>query len=219
MCFSATASFSLAITTGAIGIVALRQVTQRRELMLAITPVLFALQQIIEGVLWLQLTGEGDSDHIAALAFSFRIFAEVLWPAYTALALLMIEPDPRRRRLLGAIAVIGGLLSIYLLTSLISEVPAVAIRGHSISYASEVDFLSWRMIPYLLCTCGALLLSSHRILQLLGGMVAVGFAISAYVYFSNFISVWCFFTAAASTLIYFHFKRTRMALHPHLHHS
>jgi hypothetical protein len=55
MCFSAAASFVTAGVTGAIGAVALTRVNEPRELPLAATPILFALQQSIEGLLWLNL--------------------------------------------------------------------------------------------------------------------------------------------------------------------
>jgi hypothetical protein len=55
MCFSAPASFITAGITGAIGVVALTRINEPRELPLAGTPLLFALQQGIEGLLWLKL--------------------------------------------------------------------------------------------------------------------------------------------------------------------
>jgi len=217
MCFSATASFSVAAATAGIGLATLKQVKHPRELPLAVTPLLFACQQMVEGFLWLQLSGESDGGNVAVLSFVFLIFAEVLWPTYTALALLPIEPDRRRRRVFWAIAAIGSALSIYLLAGLVGDPPAVAIRGHSINYTGEVNALSWQQVPYLLCTCLAMLLSSHRVIQVFGAVVLVGFLVSAYVYFATFISVWCFFTAAGSTLIYFYFKRAAKAVRLHSH--
>ena len=55
MCFSASASFVTAAITGAIGIVTLTRVNEPRELPFAATPLLFALQQAVEGLLWLNL--------------------------------------------------------------------------------------------------------------------------------------------------------------------
>ncbi len=207
MCFSATASFSIAATTAVIGLAAIKHVKQPRELPLAIVPLLFTSQQAIEGVLWLQLSGESDSAKVAALSFAFLIFAKVFWPIYAALAVLLIEPDRRRRQVLSAIAVIGSVLSGYLLVGLLGDPSVAAIRGHSISYTSDVEAITWQQIPYLLCSCGALLLSSHRIIQVFGAIVLVGFLVSAYLYLAAFVSVWCFFAAADSSLLYFYFKR------------
>lgn len=217
MCFSATASFSVAATTAVIGLAALKHAKQPREIPLAIVPLLFASQQAVEGVLWLQLSGESDSGKIAALAFAFLVFAKVLWPAYTALAVFLIEPDHRRRRVLCAVALIGSALSIYLLAGLVSTPPVVVIRGHSIGYTSDVEAITWQQIPYLVCTSAALMLSSHRIIQVFGLLILVGFLVSAYVYFAAFVSVWCFFAAANSSLLYFYFKRAAVGVRLHSH--
>lgn len=212
MCFSATASFSVAATTAVIGLAAVGQVRRPPQLFLAIVPLLFAAQQTVEGLLWLQLSGESDSGTVAALSFTYLIFANVLWPTYTAITVLLIEPDRRRRRVLGAIAVIGSALSILLFLGLLSDPVTAVIRGHSIDYAGDANPLSWQQIPYLICICVPPLLSSHRIIQVFGAVVLVGFLVSAYAYFATFVSVWCFFAAADSTLIYFYFKRAAVGV-------
>ncbi len=71
-----------------------RQVRHPREVPLAAMPLLFAFQQAVEGALWLQLPAAGSREAVAALSLVFLVFAKVLWPAYTALAVLSIEPDP-----------------------------------------------------------------------------------------------------------------------------
>ena len=173
---------------------------------------LFASQQAVEGVLWLQLSGQGDAGQIAVLSFAFLVFAEVVWPSYAALAVLLIEPDRRRRRMLWVLVAIGIALSVHLLTGLLGDPPAVAIRGHSIGYGSEVTSLTWRQLPYLICTCLPFMLSSHRIVQVIGVLVLGGFLVSAYFYLATYVSVWCFFAAADSSLIYFYFRRAALAV-------
>jgi hypothetical protein len=217
MCFSATASFSLAATTAAVGFLTLRHVRRPKEFLLAAVPLLFAFQQAVEGALWLQFSGEGGGASIAALSLVFLSFAKVLWPGYGALAVLLIEPDRRRRSILGAIATIGFVLSAYLLADLVREPPAVFIRDHSIAYSSDVNPLSWWQMPYLLCTCAPLFISSHRTIQVFGAVILLGFAVSAYAYLATFISVWCFFAAGGSALLYFHFRHAAFsatARHP-----
>ncbi len=207
MCFSATASFAVGATTAGIGVAALKHVTRRRELALAIVPLLFAAQQMLEGLVWLRLE-PGGNGQVAGLASCFLIFAEVVWPVYAAVAVLLIEPAGRRRLILGGIAVLGGVLSAYLLAGLVSEPVSASIQGHRIVYGSGVAALSWQHLPYLLCTCAPLFVSSHRVIRLFGAAVLVGFVVSAAVYLTAFISVWCFFAAANSTLLYFYFRQT-----------
>ncbi len=175
--------------------------------MVAAVPVLFAVQQAVEGFLWLELSGGNGSSAIANLTFTFLIFALVLWPIYSALAVLSIEPDNWRRVVLTGIAVSGCLLSVYLLGALVNDPPVAVIRGHSIAYPSDVSPFSWLQMPYLLCTCGPSLLSSHKTIRAFGLIVLLGFSVSAYAYYWAFISVWCFFAAAGSSVLYFHFRR------------
>src|ERR1700683_2712445 len=108
MCFSATASFVTAGVTGAIGIVSLARVNDPRELPLAATPILFALQQSIEGLLWLDLPLAPDGSISTALALSFLFFAKVFWPIYAPIVVLLIEPKGSRRNLMFACLAIGA---------------------------------------------------------------------------------------------------------------
>jgi len=210
MCFSATASFSIAAVTAGLGIATLRHVRQPRDYFLAAVPLLFASQQAVEGVLWLQFSGGGDGGAIATLSLGFLIFAEVLWPAYSAFAVLMVEPERRRRQVLYGLVLAGTALSIYLLAALLGEPPVAVIRNDSIAYSGEP--LSWWQLPYLLCVGLPLLISSHRAIRIFGAVVLAGFAASAYAYVATYISVWCFFAAAGSTVLYRYFEQAAAAL-------
>jgi hypothetical protein len=57
MCFSATADFAGSVVLGTVGVATLREVKDRRELLLAAMPSLFALHEFIEGFVWLGLDG------------------------------------------------------------------------------------------------------------------------------------------------------------------
>lgn len=207
MCFSPTASFTVAATTAVIGLAALGHARRSCDLPLAAVPLLFSVQQTIEGVLWLRLLDtDGSTAAVAWPSVAFLVFAEVLWPVYAPLAVLAVEPDRSRRRLLWLIAAGGTVLAAYLLTGLIGEPPAFAVRGRSIGYASDVDALSWQQVPYLLSTCAPLLISSRPVIRAFGAVVLAGFLVSAWVYVETFISVWCFFAAAGSALLLFHFR-------------
>ncbi len=214
MCFSATASFSAALITAVIGVATLRQVQHPRELLLAAVPLLFAVQQAIEGALWLQLPAAGGGEAVLALSLCFLVFAKAFWPAYVAPAVLLIEPDLRRRRVLYALAALGCAISIYMLGRLIGNPPPVAICGHSLDYGGSENALSWQSFLYLLCTCVPLLLSSSRAVRNFGAVVVTGFLVSVTTYFATFISVWCFFAAAGSVLLYFYFKRAALLPDP-----
>ncbi len=205
MCFSATASFLAAATTGAIGFATLREVKQWREVPLAAMPVLFASQQAVEGALWLQLTG-GRGDYAGALSLTFLLFAKVFWPGYAGVSVLLVEPDRRRRLALSVISLLGAALAIYLLPRILGHPQMAAICGSSIDYGGGDNPLSWQSLPYLLCACVPFLMSSHKPVQRFGTIVLSGFFVSASLYFATFVSVWCFFAAAGSAVLYFYFK-------------
>ena len=207
MCFSAAASFSVAALTGLTGVAAIRQVATPRELPLAATPLLFAFQQIAEGLLWLRLTDPDPGFSTVPLSFTFLLFAEVIWPAYTGVAVLLIEPAPRRRYALKGIIAIGLVLAGELLRELLADLPMAEVSGRSIAYGRYAAPLSLDHIPYLAATMLPLLISSHGAIRIFGILMSAGFLVSAYVYTETFVSVWCFFAAAASIMLYLYFPR------------
>jgi hypothetical protein len=55
MCFSATASFGAAVVLGTIGIVAMSKAGTKPQRLLAAIPLIFAVQQVTEGLIWLSV--------------------------------------------------------------------------------------------------------------------------------------------------------------------
>ena len=51
----------------------------------------------------------------------------------------------------------------------------------------------------------------QRVVATLGTVVLVGGIVAHFFYWQAFVSVWCFFAAAASGLILFHFEKQRTA--------
>src|SRR3954463_13957598 len=92
MCFSAPASFASAAVLPAAGIVSLRTARTPAQLPFAAIPLLFAVQQAAEGVFWLTLP-EGGSP---LAGYTFLVFAQVLWPTWVPLAILLLARDRAR---------------------------------------------------------------------------------------------------------------------------
>lgn len=205
MCFSATASFLTAAATGAAGLVCLTQVRRPGELPLAATPLVFAAQQAIEGLLWRRLEdGVGPSEGVLAIAF--LVLAQGLWPAYAPIAALLAEPDARRRRLLAPLAAAGLAVSAYLLWGLATQ-PHSAAAGHGhIVYDLGAPVSYPIAAAYLTVVSAPLLLSTQRTIKLLGAVVLAGSAVALAFYYEAFQSVWCYFAAAASVVILAHFQ-------------
>jgi hypothetical protein len=209
MCFSASASFVTAGLTGAIGVASLTLVNGPRELPLAGVPLLFALQQSVEGLLWINLPSAPDAAIGKDLTVCFLFFAEVFWPVYAPLAIWLIEPGSVRRRLMLLCLAVGVGVSCVLLWSLLTRSHCASILDDHIVYVTEGRHSSILSIGYLVATSLPLMLSSRRTLLALGTIVLVGSVVAHIFYWEAFVSVWCFFAAAASVVILFHFQSSR----------
>ncbi|MBN0509414.1 hypothetical protein JTM45_33900, partial [Pseudomonas aeruginosa] len=115
---SAPASFTAAAVLLGLGTVTMRRARSRRELPYAAIPLLFGVQQLLEGMLWLTFPDRAPLLNVA-LTHLYSFFSHVLWPIYVPLAALALESVRWRRRVLVAIAVAGALVGLYLLAMLV----------------------------------------------------------------------------------------------------
>jgi hypothetical protein len=209
MCFSAEASFVTAGITGAIGIISLVRVNEARELPFAATPLLFALQQTVEGLLWLNLPSAPGGWLSTALTFLYLLFAEAFWPLYAPLAVWLIEPSVHRRSLMVVCLGVGAGVGMYLLWWLLGHPHVATIQDGHIVYVTEYRHTDAIGVAYLSATGLPLLLSSQRTVVALGGIVLAGLVVAYAFYWEAFVSVWCFFAAAASVVILCHLEWSR----------
>ena len=167
MCFSATASFTAGAVLLGIGSLTLRSVKHRREIVFAAIPVLFAIQQLIEGVIW--LTFQHDAPHLnTVMTHAYSFFSHVLWPVYVPVAVLLIEPLLSRRQALRAFAAGGIGLGVYLLYMLVAFPTISRITGQHIEYVSPHFFAVAVMTLYLLSTTVSPIVSSHPMVKVFG---------------------------------------------------
>ena len=207
MCFSATASFSAAALTGAIGIATLKQTRRLRDLPLACIPLLFGAQQAIEGALWLGLRAEPRSPANLALAAAFTGMALILWPALAPIAVGLAERKKPSRLLIYALVPVGIILAGYsaLLTTRNPYAPTIV--NASICYISGASYPAGGLIAYVLCTCLPPLLSTDKFVRAAGIAIGSGLVVSSVFYYEGFFSVWCFFAALASVALFGSFQR------------
>ena len=204
MCFSATASFSAGAVLLGIGALTLKSTKQPREWPFAAIPLLFAIQQLIEGVIWLTFSADAPLlNTVTTHLYSF--FSHVLWPVYLPVAVLMIEPPGGRRRTLTAFVLAGSAVGIYLLYVLMAFPVVSRPTGQHVEYDSPHFFAAAVMTMYLVSTTVSPLLSTLRGVKVFGALALLSFGAAYYFYATWFISVWCFFAALLSTVIYLHF--------------
>jgi hypothetical protein len=209
MCFSASVSFAAAAVTGAAGAVALARTRSARDVPLAATPLLFAVHQAIEGAVWLRLPGGSGPD---GWTFAFLLVATVVWPVYAPFAAWRAEPDPRRRRLMSVFVAIGAGVAAVMAARIVGYPHAAAIADGHVAYATGVPARNVVILFYLAATAPPLLLSSRPGVVAFGVLVLVGYAVAYLAYAAAFVSVWCFFAAAASVAVAWEIERARRVM-------
>lgn len=206
MCFSATASFTAGTALLVVGAVTVTRVRRAAELPFALIPVLFGIQQLVEGWLWLTFPS-GAQPLNMMLTHVYSFFSHVLWPMYVPIAVLLIEPVHWRRRVLMGISVVGVGVGLFLLYYLLSLPIVSQVTGSHIRYVSAHFFIIAVMIAYVLGTCVSSLLSSHAMVRLFGVAAFLSFLAAGAFYAFWFISVWCFFAAVLSSTVLLYFVR------------
>ncbi|WP_051670659.1 DUF6629 family protein [Bryobacter aggregatus] len=210
MCFSATANFAGSAVLATIGIATLAEVKDRRQLLFAALPLLFATHQFMEGFVWLGLHHTLSAAVTNGAGAAYLLFAQGLLPFLLPLSVLLIEPtEVRRRRMLGFV-LLGGGLALYLLWGLIAYPMEVSAFHHSIVYFNPITNTNTVAVLYVIATCGALFFSGFDGLVVLGIANLIGLLVVMVIARYAFTSIWCAYAAVVSVLIYFHFRRRRL---------
>ena len=208
MCFSVTASFSAGAFLLGLGTLTLKLARRPRELAFAAIPLLFAIQQLIEGVIWLTFRYEAPLLN-AVMTHVYSFFSHVLWPVYVPVAVLLIEPRGWRRTAMAVIAAAGLAVGAYLMYTLVLFTVVARPTGQHIEYVSPHFYAAAVMSLYLLSATVSPILSSHRMVKVFGVLALLSFASVYYFYATWFISVWCFFAALLSVIILVHGRAPR----------
>ena len=208
MCFSMQASFATAAALSFVGCLALKD-SQTRLRSIAAIPLLFAIQQMFEGIVWWTInTGDTVSILHWAAVYGFLFFANLFWPSYIPITLHALEQNRQRKKALRVCIAAGiGVVLISIFSWLQYGVFA-QVLDHHIVYANTITAhlgsLYWISLGmYLLATAGAFCTSSINYMWLLGILVTGAFMVAHMWYQVAFGSVWCFFAAIGSCIIYY----------------
>lgn len=208
MCFSAEASFAGGAVLLAVGVATVRKVNKPSQLLFASIPLLFATQQISEGFLWLTLPHPEYETIQKITTYIFLFVADFLWPTWIPLAVLMMEKEARRKQLLKPLLALGSLVSTFYAYQLLFTEFSPQIVEHHIKYNADAPtYLALWIIPlYLVATIAPLLVSSVKKMPILGILMFVSCLIAAIFFIKFLTSVWCFFGAIISIVIYWILK-------------
>lgn len=202
MCFSPEASFLTSAGLIGVGIATVRTASKKEKFLAAI-PFLFAFQQAAEGVQWLAID---QGTVFLPAAYVFLFFALLLWP--TAVPAVVYYFDTKARFLVRWFLLLGICTSFYLLSVLISHKVDVGEVGRSLHYGFGMQRNPILVFLYLVSVAGPLVCSSIRQFQIFAIIGIIAFIVSQIFYSITFISVWCFFAAVMSSLVYLYVHRS-----------
>jgi len=211
MCFSAEASFVGGILISGIGIATIRKVHKPSQIVFASIPLFFGIQQIAEGMLWLSIQNPEYLYLKKYATYFFLIMADVLWPMMIPFSVLFMEENRRKRKILFVLLAIGIVLSMYYAFCLVSFNVNPQIMNYHIQYNSDFP-KSVALVAfffYLMVTITPLFVSSIKRTHLLGILMFSSCLITAIFFTQYLTSVWCFFAALISVVIFWILKDSK----------
>lgn len=201
MCFSATASFTASAVLGVVGVATLSRTKNRQGWLLSAVPIFFGLQQFIEGLLWVSI--KSWPEYTLSLTHVFLFFALFLWPVYTPLMILLLEPNKIRRIIISLFCLGGAIVGAIFYVNFLNQPASAWVINKCLYYPSEILRPELLKYLYILFTVGSGAVSSRMIIKIFCLLILIGSIITYYFYSVNFTSVWCFFAAVASVMLFF----------------
>jgi hypothetical protein len=219
MCFSATASFGASAVLGAIGIIAVAKARTKPQKAFASIPLIFAVQQLTEGLLWLSLRNAEMASWQPFLTYAFLVFAMAVWPFWVPFTIWLLEAEVKRKKTIrlfvgiGAVVAAGVvvILSLYpveVVTPYCFNCPGSAtasLRDH-LHYEFSIPQLVKNLITafsvlYIVATIITPFNSGIRKMRWLGIVFLASYLFAVTLYNGFVISVWCFFAALLSFVV------------------
>ncbi len=204
MCFSAGASFGAGVVLSVIGIASIKKAKSPSQIVFASIPLIFTVQQITEGFVWLSLSNTTYSSLEQVATYNFLFFAQVVWPIWIPFAILKLESKESRKKSEKILVVIGALVSVYLAYCLLTYPVEAKILGYHISYQQNYpSALSiYCGFLYIVATIVPPFFSRIRRMWMLGTTVLISYVITTLFYTDYIVSVWCFFASIISIAVY-----------------
>ncbi|PBQ30537.1 hypothetical protein CNR22_01715 [Sphingobacteriaceae bacterium] len=203
MCFSANASFGAGIVLVTIGVASIKKSQHSSQLLFASIPLIFGIQQISEGFVWLSLTYQGWSFLRWPMTYTFLFFAQIVWPFWVPYSILKLERDRKRKQIERILTVLGASVSLYLAYCLISYYVEAKILGLHISYQQDypAGLSRYGGVLYVIATIVPPFFSGIKRMWSVGMAILISYIITAIFYEDYIVSVWCFFASVISITV------------------
>ena len=219
MCTSAESSFALTSVLVPVGIYCLKIAGQRDHSSrpIAAIPLLFAIQQFSEGLVWVGI-GRRNVELTQSAAMVYLFFALAFWLFWIPFSAVFLEHRKKIKLLLGIGAILGLLGGMILFLPVVIH-PAslqVSVVRHSIyyDYADPPALIIapqvvWHLLYVALISLPLVLLKEKLLIGFCTALV-VSAVISHVFYWYAFTSIWCFFAALISLYLGYTFHRWPM---------
>lgn len=203
MCFSTSASFGASTLLLGIGILSLKKSETRNQKFLASVPLVFSVQQCIEGFLWLSLIDPSKVEQTIFFSYGFLIIAQVLWPILMPYSILAIEKAPQRRKILVILWVLGIIHGIYFGYGLIYFPATASILNSHIMYKMSFPAANqwYGGLFYIMATAVPPFISSIKKMYSIGLIIVISYFLSHLFFAHYLISIWCYFATTISIVI------------------
>lgn len=224
MCFSATASFTASAVLVPAGLYCLKEArhAEKPYWLLAVMPLLFGIQQLFEGQLWLAVAAD---DVLAQkhYALGFMFFSHFFWLFWIPLLCYFLDDVEWRKRVFLALAVVGAMFgaSMYWPVLINDSWLNVVLVKHTITYDARLiyDDVMPEIIPrvvYAIIVIMPLLMSGEKILRVFGWIITATVIGTAWIFSHAYVSNWCFFAAIGSLYVCYVFlpKRYQAMINP-----
>ena len=200
MCFSAPMDLVAGSAVVVLGIDAVRHIDSGRDLPLAFLPIVLGGHLLIESAVWHGLQGSESLLGWRTATTIYLAIAFVIVPMLAPLAVVLREPE-RRRRQLAPFVVIGVAVGLILARFLWDGPIAARVNGHHVAYHVPLTSGGLIVAAYVAATCGPALLSTDRAIRAFGWANLLAVALLVGFEQAALISLWCAWAAVASAAI------------------
>ncbi|HXS36937.1 MAG TPA: DUF6629 family protein [Flavipsychrobacter sp.] len=203
MCFSTGASFSAGVVLSLIGAATIYSAQTTQQRIFALIPVIFSIQQFIEGILWVVIGNPAYSHWEVGAVYIFLVIAGIVWPFYIPLSVLLLENSSRRKMILLILLAMGILFGVYFVYCLTTYGASAVAEKHHIRYILHFVLANkWYFgVLYFIPAALPPLLSNIRRIRWLTLILFLSYVLSWVFYHYYIISVWCFFATIISLIV------------------
>ena len=215
MCFSASASFAGGAIISSIGLVSIIKNKEPSRNLFAAIPIVFGIQQFAEGFVWLTLQSPGHDLVLKVSTYIFLIIAVVIWPTMMPLSVVLMEQSKPKSPIY-IFPMVGIAVSLCYVIGLFFFTVTSKISSYHILYAVKSPFVFGYVgdLAYLIATLPILFVTQSRKLKLFGVIIIIAYAVTQIFYRDYLVSVWCFFAALASVMIWLIVKEPNVHQEP-----